>query len=71
MPDGRVRNTKGERVHRLRLLLLFATAAITALAFAAAANAAQYLVVFKPGHSGQGVKAVQAAGPLVLVHQAR
>src|SRR5687768_3606668 len=58
--------TKGERVRRVRLLLLFAAAAIVALVFAAAANAAQYIVVFKPGHSGQGVKAVKAAGGKVL-----
>jgi lantibiotic leader peptide-processing serine protease len=66
MPDGRVRNTKGERVRSFKLLLLFAAATIAALAFSATANAAQYLVVFKPGHSGQGVKAVKAAGGQVL-----
>jgi subtilisin family serine protease len=40
--------------------------AALALGIAGTANAGRYLVVFKPGHSGQGVKAVEKAGGKVV-----
>jgi lantibiotic leader peptide-processing serine protease len=54
---------------RISLLLrtcVVAAAAATALAFAATAGAARYVVVFKAGTSGQGVAAVKAAGGKVV-----
>jgi lantibiotic leader peptide-processing serine protease len=46
---------------------LFATAlGAVALVCAASASAANYIVVFKPGHSGRGVRAVKAAGGRVV-----
>jgi subtilisin family serine protease len=50
---------------RPRLLILVA-AAVIALGIAGTANAGRYLVVFKAGHSGQGVKAVEKAGGKVV-----
>jgi lantibiotic leader peptide-processing serine protease len=46
--------------------LVAATIASVALVFAAPASAARYIVVFKPGSSGQGVQAVRAAGGAVV-----
>lgn len=50
----------------MRKALLAATLVGAALALAAPASAARYLVVYKSGTSGQGVAAVQAAGGTVI-----
>ena len=53
----------------LRAVLVLAIAAV-ALALAAQAGAGTYIVVFKPGHSGVGVKAVkQAGGKIVRINK--
>jgi subtilisin family serine protease len=49
-----------------RRALLVAIAAVVCLSFAAAASAARYIVVFKVGHSGDGIAAVKRAGGHVL-----
>src|SRR4051812_45265066 len=53
---------------RGRLAALVLAAAVIGAAPAAGASgaASQYLVVFKPGHSGQGVRAVARAGGHVV-----
>ena len=50
----------------VRRALLVLTVAALGLAAVGTASAARYIVVFKPGHSGQGVKAVKAAGGTVV-----
>ena len=50
----------------MRRLIVLAAAVVVAMAFASSASAARYLVVFKPGTSGQGAKAVKAAGGHVV-----
>ena len=49
----------------MRVICALAAVAAT-LTFAGAANATSYLVVFKPGKTSQGVKAVKAAGGKVV-----
>jgi subtilisin family serine protease len=50
----------------VRKALLAVTLVGSALVLAPPATAARYIVVFKPGHSGHGVAAVQAAGGTVV-----